>query len=201
MSAAGLPGRRSQRPVEPPADPARARPQQTKRPHPARAESFAYSPMRGPTCQSSPKLHGPGRAARSADARHDPRRRRHLGQHASADSSLTREVHRTFSAPKEVILENLAGQVAIGRSKDKQVEVTAVIHAAGATASEAEALLKTLDFTFETVGDRLLVRGVYPTDRYQVYRYPPIDPDGHSTSQSTYDNQRIMVTSKDERVR
>jgi DUF4097 and DUF4098 domain-containing protein YvlB len=118
---------------------------------------------------------------------------------ASADSSLTREVHRTFPAPKEVILENLAGQVAIGRSKDKQVEVTAVIHAAGATASEAEALLKALDFTFDTVGDRLQVRGDYPTDRYQVYRYPPIDPEGHSTSQSTYDNKRIMVTSKDER--
>jgi DUF4097 and DUF4098 domain-containing protein YvlB len=117
---------------------------------------------------------------------------------AVADSALTREVHRTFKAPKAVHLENLAGEVALGRAKGKEVEVTAVIHASAETAAEADALLKLLEFDFRTEGDILIVHARYPLDRYQVYRYPPIDPGGHSTSQSTYDEERVMVTTKDE---
>jgi DUF4097 and DUF4098 domain-containing protein YvlB len=118
---------------------------------------------------------------------------------AGADSALTREVHRTFKGPKEVRLENLAGQVAMGRAKGQEVEVTAVIHAAAASAAEAEALLKLLEFDFQTEADVLTIHARYPIDRYHVYRYPPIDPGGHSTSQSTYGGERVIVTTKDER--
>ena len=40
---------------------------------------------------------------------------------AGADVARTREVHRTFKAPKAVHLENLAGEVALGKAKGADI--------------------------------------------------------------------------------
>jgi DUF4097 and DUF4098 domain-containing protein YvlB len=113
-------------------------------------------------------------------------------------ASETREVTRSFTVEREVRLENLAGKVSIGRSKDRQVTVAAVVHATAEDAAKAKALLDLLRVEFQAESGVLDVRAHYPLDRHQVYRYPPIDPNGNSTSQSTYDGHRIKVTTKNE---
>ncbi len=76
--------------------------------------------------------------------------------------------------------------------------IAAVIHATAEDAAKAKALLDLIRIEFRNEGGVLDVQANYPLDRYQVYRYPPIDPDGNSASQSTYNGQRIKVTTKDE---
>ncbi len=105
-----------------------------------------------------------------------------------------RQVTRSFDARDGMIveLENLAGAVTVEGSPSGQIEIVGTIHADG---SGADALLSELEITFETRGNRVVVKAKYPVDRYQVYRYPQ---EGRSRTQTKYQDVKVKVVSRDE---
>lgn len=78
------------------------------------------------------------------------------------------------AAPGLVVeLENLAGEIAItGGGGGGQVSIDATVTARADSDAEARKLAAGLTVDFERRGDRLIVRALYPVDRYTTYHYP-----------------------------
>ncbi len=110
-----------------------------------------------------------------------------------------REERRTFAAREgiEVDLENLAGQVTVEGTDGNDIEIVATIHAADGDRANAQTLLGLLDIEFDERGDRIRVRAHYPVERFDKYRYPQRGGGSYNT-QTTYENERVRVTSRDD---
>ncbi len=115
---------------------------------------------------------------------------------ASSAAQQQREERRTFAAREgiELDLENLVGEVVVEGTAGSEIEVIATIHAADGDRADAQTLLELLQITFDESGDGVNVRADYPVGRFDVYRYPP----GSSNSETTYDDERVRVTSRDD---
>jgi len=107
-----------------------------------------------------------------------------------------REERRTFSAGPgvSVDLENLAGEIVVEGADGGDVEVVATIHAEDGGGADAQTLLGLIDIDFRESNDEIDIRVNYPVERFDVYRYP----DGDSNSTTTYDDERVRVTSRND---
>ncbi len=85
-----------------------------------------------------------------------------------------RQVDRTLAAHPNLTVElhNLAGNVTVAAASGSEVRVAATIHAAAGSAAEAERIAGLLNVTYEQVGDRWIVKAVYPLDESRKYCYP-----------------------------
>jgi DUF4097 and DUF4098 domain-containing protein YvlB len=116
---------------------------------------------------------------------------------AWADSSLTRELARSFEVQDRVSYRNIAGAVTIEPATGGATSVRAVVHAGGKTTEEAQALLDALDLRFEEKAGELIIEARYPLDRHQTYHYPEFRREGSSsTTNSSYDGKRVTVTTR-----
>lgn len=110
-----------------------------------------------------------------------------------------REERRTFAGREgmEVDLENLAGRVTVEGTDGSDIEIVATIHAADGDRADAQTLLGLLDIEFEERGDEIRVWADYPVERFDKYRYPQRGRGNYNT-QTTYDDERVRVTSRDD---
>jgi len=117
----------------------------------------------------------------------------------AAPAQEQREVRRTFPGRDglEVDLENLAGRVTVEGSDGNEIEIVATIHAASGDQADAQTLLGLLDITFEERDNNINVRTNYPVDRFDKYRYPQ-EGRGNYNTQTTYQDERVSVTSRDD---
>ncbi len=85
-----------------------------------------------------------------------------------------RQVDRTLAAHPNLTVElhNLAGNVTVAAASGSEVRVAATVHAAAGSAAEAERIAGLLNVTYEQVGDRWIVKAVYPLDESRKYCYP-----------------------------
>jgi DUF4097 and DUF4098 domain-containing protein YvlB len=117
---------------------------------------------------------------------------------ARPDTSLTREVTRTFKVKGSVSYRNLAGQITISGASGDETSVRGVVHAIGRTAEDAQALLDALELRFDEKDGDLIIEARYPLDRHRKYHYPDFRPHSNSTTNSSYDGKRVVVTTRDE---
>jgi len=117
---------------------------------------------------------------------------------ARSESSLTREVTRSFKVRGNVSYLNIAGAVTIDAATGDETNVRAVVHAAGRTAEEAQELLDGLDLRFEEKAGDLIIEAHYPLDQHRKYHYPEFRPNSNSTTNSSYDGRRVTVTTRDD---
>lgn len=85
-----------------------------------------------------------------------------------------RQIDRTLPAQSNLTVElhNLAGNVTVAAASGSEVRVAATVHAAAGSAAEAERIAGLLKVTYEQVGDRWVVKAVYPLDESRRYCYP-----------------------------
>ena len=85
-----------------------------------------------------------------------------------------RQVDRTLAARPNLTVElhNLAGNVTVAAATGSEVRVAATVHAAAGSSAEAERIAGLLTVTYEQVGDRWVVKAVYPLDESRKYCYP-----------------------------
>ena len=105
---------------------------------------------------------------------------------------------RTFSARQgaTVDVENLAGEVTVVGTAGGDIEIVATIHAESGDLADAQTLLSALVIEFDEDRDGVDVRAVFPVDRFDRYRYPQSGR-GNSNTQTTYQGERVSVTSRD----
>ncbi len=116
---------------------------------------------------------------------------------AWAESRRTQEVTKRFPNVRGVVrFENIAGSVTVGKAEGDATTVKAVIHAIGDTDQEAKELLDLLKLSFSEKGGDLHIDARYPLDRYDTYHYPEFDHSGSSTSTSSEDGQKVVVTTR-----
>jgi hypothetical protein len=86
----------------------------------------------------------------------------------------TRNVERTFDAAtlRGIDLENLAGTLTVVAASGPAVRVQATVHAEDSAGESAAALADSLSVDFQTKGDKLVVKAMYPLDRHRRYHYP-----------------------------
>ncbi len=85
-----------------------------------------------------------------------------------------RQIDRTLATQTNLTVElhNLAGNVTVAAASGSEVRVAATVHAAAGSAAEAERIAGLLKVTYEQVGDRWVVKAVYPLDESRRYCYP-----------------------------
>ncbi len=85
-----------------------------------------------------------------------------------------RQIDRTLAARPNLMVElhNLAGNVTVAAATGSEVRVAATVHAAATSAAEAERIAGLLNVTYEQVGDRWVVKAVYPLEESRKYCYP-----------------------------
>ncbi len=88
-----------------------------------------------------------------------------------------RQIDRTLAVgpnPSNLLVElhNLAGNVNLGPATGGEVRVSGTVHAAAASAAEAERIAGLLQLTAEQIGDRWVVKAIYPLDESRKYCYP-----------------------------
>lgn len=85
-----------------------------------------------------------------------------------------RQVDRTLAARPNLTVElhNLAGNVTVAAAGGSEVRVAATVHAAASSSAEAERIAGLLNVTYEQIGDRWVVKAVYPLDQSRKYCYP-----------------------------
>lgn len=85
-----------------------------------------------------------------------------------------RQIDRTLAARPNLTVElhNLAGNVTVAAASGSEVRVAATVHAAAGSSAEAERIAGLLNVTYEQVGDRWVVKAVYPLDESRKYCYP-----------------------------
>lgn len=85
-----------------------------------------------------------------------------------------RQVERTLAAREGQVIElhNLAGNVTVVPASASEVRISGTVHAAAANAAEAERVAGLITLAAEQVGDRWVVKAVYPLDESRKYCYP-----------------------------
>jgi hypothetical protein len=85
-----------------------------------------------------------------------------------------RQIDRSVAARPNLTVElhNLAGNVTLAAGSGSEVRVSGTVHAAASTAGEAERVAGLLTVTAEQLGDRWIVKAVYPLDESRKYCYP-----------------------------
>jgi len=85
-----------------------------------------------------------------------------------------RQIDRTLAARPNLTVElhNLAGNVTLAAAAGSEVRIAATVHAAGSSAAEAERVAGLMTLATEQVGDRWVVKAVYPLDESRKYCYP-----------------------------
>jgi hypothetical protein len=118
-------------------------------------------------------------------------------------------VERSFAAPREVVIENLAGAFTLVGASGGELRVAATIHAEASSDAKAKALAESLEIEFDTAGDRLTVRALYPLGEHRRFCYPadargddggdlpwPLSWLVDSGSNVEYMGRRVSVTAK-----
>jgi len=85
-----------------------------------------------------------------------------------------RQVDRTLATRPNLVVElqNLAGNITLAAASGSEVRVSGTVHAAASSAGEAERIAGLLKMTYEQVGERWIVKAVYPLDESRKYCYP-----------------------------
>ncbi len=85
-----------------------------------------------------------------------------------------RQIDRALPARPNLVVElhNLAGNVTVAAASGSEVRVAATVHATAGSSAEAERIAGLLNVTYEQVGDRWVVKAVYPLDESRKYCYP-----------------------------
>ncbi len=85
-----------------------------------------------------------------------------------------RQIDRTVAARPNLTVElhNLAGNVTVAAATGSEVRVAATVHAEAGSAAEAERIAGLLSLATEQIGDRWIVKAVYPLDESRKYCYP-----------------------------
>ncbi|MEO8195658.1 MAG: DUF4097 family beta strand repeat-containing protein [Thermoanaerobaculia bacterium] len=85
-----------------------------------------------------------------------------------------RQIDRTVAARPGLVVElhNLAGNVTVAPASGSEVRVAATVHAAAASSAEAERIAGLLSLAVEQVGERWVVKAIYPLDESRKYCYP-----------------------------
>ena len=86
----------------------------------------------------------------------------------------SRDVDQRFdsTAVRTVELENLAGEVVLVAADQPSIHVGAHVSAEDSAGETADSLAASLKVDIQTVGDRLVVKALYPVDRFDHYRFP-----------------------------
>lgn len=92
---------------------------------------------------------------------------------------------------RAVFLGNLAGEITISPSRSGNVEITATVVAGGSNAKEN---LDLVSFEDDPSGDRLELRTVYPTDKYDAFIYERENGKNWQSS-FRYQGERVKVGS------
>ena len=121
----------------------------------------------------------------------------------------TRDIDRSFDAAtvRGLELENLAGSLTLTAASGASLRVRATVHAEASGGETAAALTDSLRVEFQTQGDKLVVKALYPVGDHRRYHYPGDGRTGHeeqgwlaswlSGSNSTvrYQGKDVTVTS------
>jgi hypothetical protein len=121
----------------------------------------------------------------------------------------SQDIDRHFDSQgiRTVELENLAGEVVLVAADGPSIRVGAHVAAEDSAGETADSLAAALSVDMQTSGDKLVVKAVYPVDRFDHYRYPGnrsgSDAEDHwllswlggSNSEVQYQNRRIRVSS------
>ena len=85
-----------------------------------------------------------------------------------------RTTEKSFAASSldAVELENLAGRVELVAASGSELRIEATVHGEASAGIGASEMLGTLGLDFDQSGRRLVVRALYPVDRFRRYHYP-----------------------------
>jgi len=106
-----------------------------------------------------------------------------------AAAETTKEFRKEVTARPGavVVLENLAGRVAVEGTKGGPVEIVATIH------GESAALVEELKVEVTETGGRIEVTARYPVEKHGTYRYT--EGEGSGSTSTTYLGHRVKVVS------
>lgn len=113
-------------------------------------------------------------------------------------SSNARKAARSRPGGVTVDLENLAGEIVVEGKSGGDIEVVATVHAADSDRADAQTLLGLLEIVFTERGDAVNIRVDYPVDRFDVYRYPSSAANTSWNTNTSYQDERVRVTSRDD---
>lgn len=104
---------------------------------------------------------------------------------ARAESDYSKDIVRRFDegSVTGLRLENLAGRLLLERADGKALELRATVRADAYGDLEAREVAQLLELSIEREGERIVVKALYPLDRYERYRYG--DAEGGLFSGST----------------
>jgi DUF4097 and DUF4098 domain-containing protein YvlB len=117
----------------------------------------------------------------------------------AAPAQEQREERRTFSARSgaSIDLENLAGRIRIEGKDGGDIEIVATINAADGSQADAETLFSLIDIQWDDDSDGdVNIEVDYPVERFDTYRYT--GREGRFNTQTTYQGERVSVTSRDD---
>lgn len=121
----------------------------------------------------------------------------------------TRTAARAAGPPAggRVVVENLAGRVAVRSEKRSDVAVTATFTARAKTSAEARELLGLLSVDVEAAGEKLVVHVTFPVERHGTYRYTEetkglrlASPWAGLATGVTYQGREVTLTTRKEGV-
>lgn len=116
---------------------------------------------------------------------------------AQADADYSKDIVRKFDAGSvdSLRLENLAGRLFLERASGEELEMRATVRADGFDDMEAREVAQLLDLQIERDGNRILIKAVYPLDRYKRLRYG--DAEGglfSGSTQTRVDGHKIKIS-------
>ncbi len=116
---------------------------------------------------------------------------------ALADADYSKDIVRKFDegSVDSLRLENLAGRLFLERASGTALEMRATVRADGFDGMAAREVAQLLDLRIERDGKGILIKAVYPLDRYGRIRYG--DAEGglfSGTTQARIDGRRVKIS-------
>jgi len=116
---------------------------------------------------------------------------------AQAEADYSKDIVRKFDegSVDSLRVENLAGRLFLERASGAALEMRATVRADGFEGMEARDVAQLLDLRIERDGNRILIKAVYPLDRYNRLRYG--DAEGglfSGTTQTRVDGHKVKIS-------
>lgn len=119
---------------------------------------------------------------------------------AAADAA---ELEHNFKFPasegSRLSVDNLAGEIEIGRSDSGEFEIRAVVNANDSAGKSGFELANMIDFKVSDRGNRVELEVLYPVDDYRSYTYDPNGMWNSSSSTVKYQGRKVKVSSRSRR--
>ena len=113
------------------------------------------------------------------------------------------ETEHNFNFPaasgSRLSIENLAGEIKIGRSSSGEFEIQATVNADDSAGKSATELAEMIEFKVSERGDRVEFDVLYPTDDYRSYTYNSDERWNHHNSTVKYLGRKVKVSSRKRR--